>query len=90
MRGLIAVADKTDSAVLLAQVERSLREAGVEMVATEAGERFDTTWHHGVGWQPAPTPADHLRVARVVRPGWRSGQVLLRPVEVEVYRSESR
>lgn len=88
VQGLIAVADLTDSPVVLAQVERSLRQAGVEIVTATEGEPFDTEWHHGVGVVPAPRPDLDLSVARVVRPGWRTADGLLRPVEVEVYRSD--
>lgn len=89
VQGLIAVTDLTDSPVLLAQVERSLRQAGVEIVTATEGQPFDTQWHHGVGVVPAPRPELDLRVARVVRPGWRTADGLLRPVEVEVYRADS-
>lgn len=88
VQGLIAVADLTDSPVLLAQVERSLRRAGVEVVTATEGQPFDTAWHHGVGVVPAPSPDLDLSVARVVRSGWRTADGLLRPVEVEVYRSD--
>jgi len=88
VQGLIAVGDLTDSPVMLAQVERSLRQSGVSMVTAEEGQPFDTEWHHGVGVLPAPRPDLNLTVARVVRPGWRSVDGLLRPVEVEVYRTD--
>lgn len=88
VHGLIAVADITDSPVVMAQVERSLRQAGVEMLPTTEGDAFDTNLHHGLGWQPAPRPELAQTVARVVRPGWRADGHLLRPADVEVYRNE--
>lgn len=90
VEGLIAVADLSDSPVVLAQVERSLRQLGIEHVLVTQGDLFDTEVHHAVGWQDTPTPGVHHRVAKVVRTGWRTGPEVIRPADVELYRPEGQ
>lgn len=86
LHGLIAVADLTESPAVLAQVRTTLTRAHIVEVAPVPGESFDPHAHNGVGWQEAPTPDQDRRIARVLRPGWRGPEGLIRPADVEVYR----
>jgi molecular chaperone GrpE len=51
------------------------------------GERFDPAVHEAVSVVRATSPADHDRVAAVVREGYRRGDELLRPAAVVVARA---
>jgi len=60
----------------------ALRKAGAEPVPA-LGKPFDPLVHEALGTAPAGAAAPGT-VVRVVRPGWRLGDELLRPAEVLV------
>ncbi len=87
--GLIGAHDlATGSPAVRAHLERVLRQAGVSRVDAEPGTVFDPSEHSAVDTQAidAQAVADLDKIARQVRPGWRGTDVLVRPVEVVVWR----
>ncbi len=81
----------TASAVLegVGLVERKLLDTlereGLTRVG-EVGEAFDPNLHEAIGILPAPSPEQDDHVAAVAIPGYRFGEQLLRPAQVQVYR----
>jgi molecular chaperone GrpE len=69
-------------AMLRSRLEGTLAGLGLERVGTE-GEPFDPMVHEAVFHEPDHDAPD-LRVAQVVRPGYRVGERLLRPAGVVV------
>jgi hypothetical protein len=86
VQGLIGTYDLSGSDLVRAHVQKSLRGAGIVAISPEPGEPFDIALHNGVAAIPAPNPDLAFRIARVLRPGWRSGGEILRPADVEVYK----
>lgn len=84
--GLIGAHDlASGSPAVRSHLERVLRQAGVSRVDAEPGTLFDPSEHCVVDTRAGPD-ADLDRVASQVRPGWRGTDVLVRPVEVVVWR----
>jgi molecular chaperone GrpE len=71
--GLKAVAD---------QLEAQLAALGLQSVG-EPGEPFDPTWHEAVTQAPS-TEVDRPTCTAILRPGYRVGELLLRPAQVAV------
>jgi molecular chaperone GrpE len=69
-------------AMLRSRLEGTLAGLGLEPVGM-VGEAFDPALHEAVFHEPDPDGIDQ-RVARVIRPGYRVGERLLRPAEVVV------
>jgi hypothetical protein len=86
VQGLIGTYDLSGSELVRAHVQKSLRGVGIVAISPEPGERFDMALHNGVAAIPAPDPDLDFRIARVLRPGWRSAGEILRPADVEVYK----
>lgn len=86
VQGLIGTYDLSGSELVRAHVQKSLRGAGIVAISPEPGEPFDMALHNGVAAIPAPNPDLAFRIARVLRPGWRSAGEILRPADVEVYK----
>lgn len=86
VQGLIGTYDLSESQVVRAHVEKSLRGAGITAVVPAPGDPFDASVHNGVAGVSAPEPGLAFHIARVLRPGWRSTDGVLRPPDVEVFR----
>lgn len=68
-----------------AQLERTLRGAGVDRLPVAEGDLFDPAFHLVADTEPAPEPGLERHVAREVRPGWASAGGVIRPAEVVVW-----
>lgn len=66
------------------RLQSTLAELGVERIG-EVGDAFDPTVHEAVGHEPREGVAPE-HVAEVVRPGYSSGNRLIRPAQVIVAR----
>lgn len=65
---------------LMQELERvGLARLGVE------GEQFDPGEHEAVGTEPAPSAEREWTVAAVLQPGYRLGDILVRPARVRVF-----
>ena len=65
-------------------LQATLGKLGVERFG-EVGDPFDPEQHEALAHEPSPDVAPE-HVAKVVRPGYRSGDKLLRPAQVVVAR----
>lgn len=88
VQGLIGTYDLSDSDVVRAHVQKSLRGVGITEIRPNIGEPFNPREHNGVAAIRAPAPALAFRIARVLRPGWRSMKGTVRPADVEVYKED--
>lgn len=89
IRGLIGVFDlASGSPAIRGHIKHVLRGTGVVAVSVEPGIAFDPAEHLAIDTEPA-APGKEGQVARQVRPGWASGETLLRPVEVVVWTSQA-
>lgn len=66
------------------KVMETLAREGLAVVG-EAGEPFDPEIHEAIGVWPTDDPAQDGRVAAVAARGYRFGEQLLRPAQVQVY-----
>lgn len=66
------------------RLQSTLAELGIERLGA-VGDPFDPTVHEAVGHEPRPN-VESEHVAEVVRPGYRSGDRLIRPAQVIVAR----
>lgn len=87
--GLDAAATATAAVIEgVGLVERKVMEAlareGLAVVG-EAGEPFDPEIHEAIGVWPTDDPAKDGHVAAVAARGYRFGEQLLRPAQVQVY-----
>lgn len=82
---LIALADLAASPAVLAQVTRLLRRLGTEPIEAQEGAPFDPDRFAVTDTRPTDDDELDNRVARQVRPGWRTGPTLLRPADVTVW-----
>lgn len=90
LQALVGTYDLSSSDVVRAHVQKSLRAVGITPITPDPGDPFDVGLHNGVAGVAAPSPSLVFRIARVLRPGWRSDDGVLRPAEVEVYKDETR
>lgn len=88
VQGLIGTYDLSDSDVVRAHVQKSLRGVGITEIRPNPGEVFNPREHNGVAAIRAPAPALAFRIARVLRPGWKSMTGTVRPADVEVYKED--
>jgi molecular chaperone GrpE (heat shock protein) len=88
VQGLIGTFDLSDSEVVRAHVQKSLRGVGITEIRPKPGESFNPLEHNGVAAIRAPAPALAFRIARVLRPGWKSVRGTVRPADVEVYKED--
>lgn len=88
VQGLIGTYDLSDSEVVRAHVQKSLRGAGITEIRPNPGDSFNPREHNGVAAVRAPVPALAFRIARVLRPGWKSAKGTVRPADVEVYKED--
>lgn len=66
----------------------TLEREGLSTVG-EVGETFDPHLHEAIGMWPAPSPEHAGTVAAVTAPGYKFGNQLLRPAQVQVYEQPS-
>jgi hypothetical protein len=88
VRAFTGTYDLSSSEVVKAHVQKSLRAVGITPITPGPGDPFDVGLHNGVAGITAPAPSLVFRIARVLRPGWRSDEGFLRPADVEVYKDE--
>ncbi len=88
VQGLIGTFDLSDSEVVRAHVQKSLRRVGISEIRPMPGDTFDPRMHNGVAAVRAIAPTSVFRIARVLRPGWESEKGTVRPADVEVYKEE--
>lgn len=86
VEGLIGTYDLSDSEVVRAHVQKSLRGVGITAIRPRPGDSFNPREHNGIAAVPAPAPAMAFRIVRVLRPGWKSMKGTVRPADVEVYK----
>ncbi|MDQ1058391.1 hypothetical protein QFZ23_002292 [Arthrobacter globiformis] len=89
LQALMGTYDLSSSEIVRAHVQKSLRTVGVTPITPTLGEPFDLELHNGVAGVTAPSPYLVFRVARVLRPGWRTDDAVLRLADVEVYKRET-
>ena len=88
VRGLIAAYDLAHgpaAGAVQQELARTLERVGVVPMTVQIGESLDIDRHSVAGTEPTTDPAWSRRVARTVRPGWCSGDRVLRPAEVLVW-----
>jgi len=66
------------------RLQSTLAELGIERVGA-VGDRFDPNLHEAIAHEPRPN-VEPEHVAEVLRPGYRSGEKLIRPAQVIVAR----
>ncbi|MDQ0616762.1 nucleotide exchange factor GrpE [Arthrobacter globiformis] len=86
LHAFIGTYDLSSSEIVRAHVLKSLRAVGIAPITPAPGDPFDVGLHNGVAGIPAPSPGLVFRIARVLRPGWRSDDGVLRMADVEVYK----
>lgn len=86
LQAFIGTYDLSSSEVVKAHVQKSLRAVGITPITPDPGDPFDVRLHNGVAGIAAPSPGLVFRIARVLRPGWRSDDGVLRLADVEVYK----
>lgn len=69
-----------------AQLETTLETAGVRRISVADGVPFDANRHHAVGTEPAVKGRADRCVAREIRAGWQTGDQVVRPAEVIVWK----
>lgn len=89
LQAFIGTYDLSSSEVVKAHIQKSLRTVGIRPITPDPGDPFDVRLHNGVTGIAAPSPGLVLRIARVLRPGWRSDDGVLRLADVEVYKGET-
>lgn len=82
----IGTYDLSSSERVRAHVLKSHRAVGITLITPAPGDPFDVGLHNGVAGIAAPSPGLVFRIARVLRPGWRSENGVLPPADVEVYK----
>lgn len=82
---MIEVRDLVTIEAVRGRILEALQRAGIEEISPD-GQTFDPTKHHAIDRVPTTNPTDHNRVAFTERPGYRDGNVLVRPPDVGVYR----
>jgi hypothetical protein len=85
VQGIIGAYDLSDSDVVRAHVEKTLRGVGITVITPTLGEPFDFALHNGVSAVAPPSPDLGFHVAKVLRPGWQSASGVVRPADVEVF-----
>ena len=65
------------------ELVRTLERSGIERIAPAAGDEFQPAFHEAVMRQPAPGLPANV-VANCFQPGYRLGDVVLRPAKVAV------
>ncbi|MBP1232548.1 hypothetical protein JOE40_002192 [Arthrobacter sp. PvP102] len=86
LQAFIGTYDLSASEVVRAHIQKSLRAVGVTPITPQPGDSFDIRLHNGVTGVTAPSPSLALRIVRVLRPGWRTDDGVLRLADVEVYK----
>jgi hypothetical protein len=87
IEGLVGVHDLAEgSAAVRSQVCSVLRQAGVEIITDEPGCLFDPARQTVVD-RRIGDDGQRGTVSRVVRPGWRRGETVIRPMEVVLWTS---
>ncbi|MBP1135056.1 hypothetical protein JOE31_001288 [Arthrobacter sp. PvP023] len=86
LQAFIGTYDLSASEVVRAHIQKSLRAVGVTPITPHPGDPFDIRLHNGVAGVTAPSSSLALRIVRVLRPGWRSDDGVLRLADVEVYK----
>ncbi len=69
------------------KLNKTLTDAGMEIV-DPVGERFDPNYHEALLVAPTDDPEQDGIVSQVILVGYRLGDRLLRPAQVQVYRYE--
>ncbi|MEV0946873.1 nucleotide exchange factor GrpE [Rhodococcus sp. NPDC049939] len=85
VQALISLHDLTEAASLRTQITEDLARAGVCLIDARAGAGFDPALHRAVDTSTAGAPGDTDTIARQLRPGWITGNTVLRYAEVAVY-----
>lgn len=71
------------------KILETLEREGLEPVG-EVGEPFDPNVHEAISVLPTSSPGEEGTVAGVASPGYRFGNQLLRPAQVQVYEHRPR
>ncbi len=87
VQGVITAYDlAAGAAAVQAQLERALEAARVHRIPVAGGTAFDANRHHAVGTEPAMRGGTDRCVAREIRAGWQTGEQVVRPAEVIVWK----
>ncbi|MEN0134528.1 MAG: nucleotide exchange factor GrpE [Rhodococcus sp. (in: high G+C Gram-positive bacteria)] len=85
VQALISLYDLADAAALRTQIAEDLTRAGVSRIDARVGVGFDPALHRAVDTTSAVAPGDVDTIARQLRPGWITGETIIRYAEVAVY-----
>jgi len=69
--------------IAITQIEQKLSELGIEKIAPAKGTAFDPNVHEAVRTENAKG-IKPLHIIKVERPGWKIGEILIRPAQVVV------
>jgi GrpE len=82
---LITLADLATTPAMIAQSTRILGSIGVGQVSAQPGTRFDPNVHSAVSALASADPTIAGTIVTLVRPGWQTGNRVIRPAEVTVH-----
>ncbi len=69
------------------QLHEGAKSLGLEQFAS-IGEKFDPILHEALGQDEAKSAKDDDTITAVLEPGWRSGDIVIRPAKVRVAHFE--
>lgn len=90
IRGMIRVIDASSEARVLQRAQGALTHAGVTPIEPAPGERFDVDSQFVSAVVETTEARLHDNVVALVRAGYRDGDRLIRPAEVQIYGAPAR
>jgi GrpE len=90
VRGMIRIIDASDEARVVQRAQAALAHAGVKPIEPAPGERFDVDSQSVTAVVETPDEQLHDSVVALVRAGYRDGDRIVRPAEVQIYGATAR
>lgn len=73
-------------AMILRQLQETLKTYNVEEIAAADGVEFDPAWHNAVGFTETEDAELDGKISEVLMSGYKVGEKLIRPTTVKVYK----
>jgi GrpE len=90
LRAMIRIIDASDEARVVQRAQAALAHAGVKPIEPAPGERFDVDSQSVTAVVETPDAQLHDSVFALVRAGYRDGDRIVRPAEVQIYGATAR